>query len=108
MKLIFHGGAREVGKSCIELQTGNDRFLLDAGLKFKEGGFEYPKVVEVGDIDGVFLTHAHLDHSGALPMLENRHLTYPIFTTAQTMSLIKILLKDSYKISRIRRLHRAY
>ena len=108
MKLIFHGGAREVGKSCIELQTGKNRFLLDAGLKFKEGGFEYPKVVEIGNIDGVFLTHAHLDHSGALPMLENRNLNYPIFTTAQTMGLIKILLKDSYKISRIRRLHRAY
>lgn len=108
MKLVFHGGAREVGKSCIELQTKQDRYLLDAGIKFKEHGLQYPEVYDVGDIDGVFLTHAHLDHSGALPLLEHKNLDYPIFTTSQTISLTKILLKDSYKIARIKHLHHAY
>ena len=68
MELIFHGAAHEVGRSCIELRTGEDRFLLDCGLKFHESGFDYPaKVFEVRSVDGVFLSHAHLDHSGLVP-----------------------------------------
>ncbi|HGJ67528.1 TPA: MBL fold metallo-hydrolase [bacterium] len=109
MKLIFHGGAREVGKSCIELVTQEKRFLLDAGLKFKENGFEAPfQVFDLPDIDGLFLSHAHLDHTGALPLFEHFNLICPIFTTQQTKELTKILLKDSYKIARIRHLHPAY
>ncbi len=109
MKLIFHGGAREVGKSCIELVTQEKRFLLDAGVKFKENGFEAPfQVFDLPDIDGLFLSHAHLDHTGALPLFEHFNLICPIFTTQQTKELTKILLKDSYKIARIRHLHPAY
>ncbi len=109
MKLIFHGGAKEVGRSCIELQTQGDRYLLDAGIKFKEGGFEYPdKVIDYPDIDGLIISHAHLDHSGALPLFEHYNIICPIFCTRLTLALTKILLKDSYKIERIRNLHPAY
>ncbi len=109
MKLVFHGGAREVGKSCIELITQEKRFLLDAGVKFKENGFEAPfQVFDMPGIDGLFLSHAHLDHTGALPLFEHFNLICPIFTTQQTKELTKILLKDSYKIARIRHLHPAY
>ena len=41
MKLIFRGAAQEVGRSCIEVQTQGDRYLLDCGVKFTEGGFAY-------------------------------------------------------------------
>ncbi|MBN2052029.1 MBL fold metallo-hydrolase [Candidatus Woesearchaeota archaeon] len=109
MKLIFHGAAREVGRSCIEIQTQGDRYLLDAGIKFKEGGFEYPeKVINVPDIDGLIISHAHLDHSGALPLFEHYNIICPVFCTRLTYELTKILLKDSYKIERIRNLHPAY
>lgn len=109
MKLVFHGGAREVGKSCIELVTQEKRFLLDAGVKFKENGFEAPfQVFDMPGIDGLFLSHAHLDHTGSLPLFEHFNLICPIFTTQQTKELTKILLKDSYKIARIRHLHPAY
>jgi putative mRNA 3-end processing factor len=109
MKLVFHGGAREVGKSCIELVSQDKRFLLDAGVKFKENGFEAPfQVFDMPDIDGLFLSHAHLDHTGSLPLFEHFNLICPIFTTQQTKELTKILLKDSYKIARIRHLHPAY
>jgi len=109
MKFIFHGGAREVGKSCIELQSGGNRFILDAGLKFKEHGFEAPfQVFDIPYIDGLFLSHAHLDHTGALPLFEHNNMLCPIFTTQQTKELTAILLKDSYKIARIRHLHPAY
>jgi putative mRNA 3-end processing factor len=109
MKLIFHGAAKEVGRSCIELQTGGDRYLLDAGIKFKENGFEYPKnIMNLPDIDGLFISHAHLDHTGSLPMFEHNNIICPIFCTKLTYALTKILLKDSYKIARIKNLHPAY
>jgi putative mRNA 3-end processing factor len=109
MKLIFHGAAREVGRSCIELQTKGERYLFDAGIKFKENGFEYPdKVINVPDINGLFISHAHLDHTGALPLFEHYNILCPIFCTKLTYALTKILLKDSYKIARIKNLHPAY
>lgn len=109
MKLVFHGGAREVGKSCIELISQANRFLLDAGVKFKEDGFEAPfNVFNIPNIKGLFLSHAHLDHTGSLPLFEHFNLICPIFTTQQTKELTKILLKDSYKIARIKHLHPAY
>ena len=110
MRIEFHGAAREVGRSCIELTTkqGN-RFLLDIGVKFGEGGLIFPeKVLDVPEIDGTFITHAHLDHSGGLPLFEHKHLHGPIFLTAQTLAAAKILLKDSYKVARIKHLHPAY
>jgi len=92
-----------VGRSCIELQTQGNQFLLDAGVKFKEDGLEFPtKVFETPQIDGVFISHSHLDHSGALPMFEHLHLNCPIYMTRLTKKITKIMLKDSYKIERIR------
>ncbi len=110
MRIEFHGAAREVGRSCIELTTSKgNRFLLDIGVKFGEGGLIFPeKVLDVPDIDGTFITHAHLDHSGGLPLFEHKHLHGPIFCTAQTLAAAKILLKDSYKVARIKHLHPAY
>ncbi len=110
MKLIFHGGAREVGRSCIELVTDHgDQYLLDAGIKFKNHGYDYPKIIdELKGLDGLFLSHAHLDHSGALPLLHHKKLLPPIFATQPTVAITKILLKDSYKIARIKHLNPAY
>jgi putative mRNA 3-end processing factor len=109
MKFIFRGGAQEVGRSCIELQTQGDRYLFDCGVKFTEDGFAYPeKLLDVPDIDGVFLSHAHLDHSGALPFFEHKDLQSPIFCTSQTHVLAKLLLKDSFEVARIRNLHPAF
>jgi len=109
MKFVFHGGAKEVGKSCIELLTQNYRYILDAGLKFKEHGFEAPfQVFDLPKIDGLFLSHAHLDHSGALPLFEHYNMICPLFVTDQTKEIAKILLRDSYKIARIKHMHPAY
>ncbi|MGV8086859.1 MAG: MBL fold metallo-hydrolase [Candidatus Woesearchaeota archaeon] len=109
MKLIFHGGAQEVGKSCIELASQDGRYLMDAGLKFKEHGFEAPfQVFDLPKVDALLLSHAHLDHSGALPLFEHYNLVCPIYATEQTRDLTTMLLKDSYKIARIKHLHPAY
>ena len=109
MKIIFHGAAREVGKSCIEIQTEGKRYILDAGIKFSAGGAEYPKFLDkIYDLDGVFLSHAHLDHSGALPMLEHKQLKCPIYITPLTWAITNLLLEDNYHLEKLKHIHPAY
>lgn len=110
MRITFHGGAMEVGRSCIQINSDSGkRYLLDVGIKFKEDGFMFPEgVLDISKVDGVFLSHAHLDHSGGLPLFEHKDLRGPIFCTPQTLSISKILLRDSYKVARIRNMHPAY
>ena len=91
------------------MQTQGDRYLFDFGIKFTHDGFAPPvNVLETKELDGVFLSHAHLDHSGGLPLLEHREIVCPLFMTHETLALTKILLKDSYKIEHIRHLDPAY
>lgn len=109
LKLIFHGAAREVGRSCIELQTEGDRYLLDCGVKFCTAGYKYPEAVfKVRELDGILISHAHLDHTGGLPFIEHYGLVCPVFLTPQTLAITKILLKDSYKIAHVKHLHPAW
>lgn len=109
MKLVFHGGAREVGRSCIEVVTGKKRLLLDCGLKLAEHGSEYPIGFDnVDDIDTVFISHAHLDHTGALPLLDHRGMDCPIFMTKATKALTRLILKDAFKIGKITHQHLGY
>jgi putative mRNA 3-end processing factor len=109
MKIIFHGAAKEVGKSCIEINSKKKRYLLDAGIKFIQHGVEYPKYLDkISDLDGIFISHAHLDHSGALPMLEHKRLNCPIYMTKLTWKIANLLLKDSYHLEKLKHVHPAY
>lgn len=109
MKIVLHGAAKEVGKSCIEIQSEGKRYLLDAGIKFVQGGIEYPKFLDkIFELDGVFLSHAHLDHSGALPMLENKKLHCPIYCTNMTWKITNFMLQDSYHLELLKHVHPAY
>ncbi len=105
MKFIFHGGAGEVGKSCIEV---DGRFLLDCGLKITEDGTVYPKESDNEHIKAVFLSHAHLDHCGALPLFNKNGLNCSIFCNSMTQHTAKILMKDSYHIELINKQHPIY
>jgi putative mRNA 3-end processing factor len=98
MKFEFFGGASEVGRSCIKV---DERFLFDSGLKITEDGIEYPLIQDCEDIEAVFLSHGHLDHCGALPLLNRKGLSCPIFCNLMTKETSKILLRDSYKIELI-------
>src|SRR3989344_2260359 len=107
MKIIVHGAAREVGRSCIEVITENrKRFLLDAGVKLSEHGTEFPTAIEnPSEMAAVFLSHAHLDHNGYLPMLDHQGMKCPIFATEATKELTKIILEDAFKIGRLKHEH---
>lgn len=103
MKIVFHGAAGQVGKSCIELRTGNRRYLLDSGVEFDGEETIYPTMVDrVADVDAVLLSHAHMDHSGALPLWEHRRLDCPVYMTPLSWRITEILLKDAYHVAELR------
>ena len=110
MNIHFHGAAHEVGKSCIEIVTDDGaQYLLDAGVKFIQGGVVYPEfLAHITTMDAVFLSHAHMDHAGALPFLEHRKLNCPIYTTRMTWKTANLLLEDAYHIAQLEKLHPAY
>ena len=99
MRITFHGAAQQVTGSCHLLDTGKHKILLDCGLvqgSFKDeqnnrDEFQFdPK-----SIDAVVLSHAHIDHSGRLPLLIKRGYSGPIFTHEACRDLCAIMLKDS-------------
>lgn len=99
MKLTFLGAAGTVTGSKYLLETGGLRILVDCGL-FQ--GYKnlrllnwQPLPVRPTDIDAVVLTHAHLDHSGALPLLVREGYRGPVLTTHGTRELCGLLLPDS-------------
>ena len=96
------GGVKEVGRSCFLVEVGERDLLVDCGIK-QSHRTEYPalKSVGPGQIDAVFLTHAHVDHIGALPVLEARGLLAddaPILATRPTDALTTVMLWDSFKL----------
>ncbi|HET7323425.1 MAG TPA: MBL fold metallo-hydrolase [Halococcus sp.] len=98
------GGAREVGRSCYQVDTQFSTVLVDCGLN-QGSGDSFPdfRGLQPGSVGAVFLTHAHIDHSGGLPVLEARGLLAddaPIIATPPTIAIAKLLLEDSLKIHR--------
>ena len=106
MYLKFLGGAREVGRSGVVLDTDSERMLMDYGIKIvsqAEGPLQEPKLPLKANLnlDCMLLSHAHLDHSGFVPNLYHRGYRGPTYTTATTLDLARILLKDSIKLAGI-------
>jgi len=99
MKLTFLGAAREVTGSCYYLETEGGRLLIDCGMEQGEDIYENQELpVEPADIDCVVLTHAHIDHSGKLPLMYKRGFRGPIYATTPTHRLCNLMLRDSAHI----------
>jgi len=99
MKISFYGGTETVTGSKFLLETKHTKVLVDCGL------FQGYKALrernrqllpfELGSLDAVLLTHAHLDHSGYIPVLYKQGFRGPVYTHHATKDLCKILLPDS-------------
>jgi metallo-beta-lactamase family protein len=95
MELTFIGAAHEVTGSCHCLQACGKTILVDYGMEQGVDVFENAELpVEPAFVDYVLLTHAHVDHSGMLPLLYARGFRGQIFMTDATADLCNIMLRD--------------
>ena len=99
MKLSFLGATHEVTGSCHYLQACGKKILIDCGMQQGPDEYEHQELpVAPGEIDFVLLTHAHIDHSGRLPLLAKYGFRGPVVTTSATADLCGIMLRDSAHI----------
>src|SRR5438034_7443612 len=95
MEIQFLGGATEVGRLGMLLRQGSDTLLFDYGMLPKDPPL-YP--MKAPPVDRVFVSHAHLDHSGMVPWLCGRHDT-DVVLTPPTSDVADLLLEDSLKVA---------
>ncbi len=99
MKIQFIGAAHEVTGSCTLLQVNGGNYLVDCGMEQGKDVFQNVALpVLASKIDAVFLTHAHIDHSGMLPKLYKDGFRGKIYATDVTSDLCNIMLRDSAHI----------
>lgn len=99
MRLTFLGATHEVTGSCFLLEACGKRVLVDCGMEQGPDTFENMELpVNPADVDMVLLTHAHMDHSGKLPLLYKKGFDGQVFATNATADLCEIMLRDSAHI----------
>lgn len=101
VRLTYLGSGRQVGRSCLLLQTPKSKVLLDCGINpgISDGPdkFPYMDIPELGDlssIDAIVLSHAHTDHSGLIPYLYKMGYRGPVYMTAPTRDISALLALD--------------
>ena len=101
VRLTYLGGGRQVGRSCLLLQTPNSKILLDCGINPAisdgEERFPYLNVSEIGDlnsVDAIILSHAHTDHGGLIPYLYKMGYRGPTYMTPPTRDIASLLALD--------------
>ena len=105
IRISFLGGARQVGRSCLFLQTPESRVLLDCGVNVavasdNREAYPYLEIPEfnIKELDAVIISHSHLDHIGFVPYLFKYGYTGPVYMTAPTRDVGGLLLLDYVKI----------
>ncbi len=99
MKITFLGAAHEVTGSCTLLTASGHNLLVDCGMEQGQDLFENQELpVAPSLIDAILVTHAHIDHSGLIPMLYAKGFRGPVFVTRATGRLCNIMLRDSAHI----------
>ncbi|HKL24200.1 MAG TPA: beta-CASP ribonuclease aCPSF1 [Candidatus Nanoarchaeia archaeon] len=99
VRVTFLGGARQVGRSSILLQTENSKVLLDCGIDVAAQGQEkYPYLnvpeFNIQELDAVVISHAHLDHVGLLPYLYKMGYKGPVYMTPPTRDISALASLD--------------
>lgn len=99
MKITFIGAAHEVTGSCHCLQICGKNILIDCGMEQGQDVYQNAELpMSEAQVDYVLLTHAHIDHSGLLPMLYSKGFRGQVFATEASADLCDIMLRDSAHI----------
>ncbi|MBD3203131.1 beta-CASP ribonuclease aCPSF1 [Candidatus Woesearchaeota archaeon] len=104
IRVSFLGGARQVGRSSIFLQTPESKVLIDCGIDIASEDHAYPYLeapeFNIKELDAVIISHSHLDHSGFLPYLFKYGYKGPVYCTSPTRDVMSLLQLDVVKIAR--------
>ena len=104
IRMTWLGAGRQVGRSCILLQTPESRVLLDCGVDVASDKDAYPSLevpeFRVNELDAVIISHSHLDHCGFIPYLFKYGYRGPVYCTEPTRDVMALLLLDYIKIMR--------
>src|SRR3989344_5696639 len=99
MKISFYGGSQEVTGSCFLFDSGKTKILIDCGLfqcpRFCDLRSRDPFPFNPKDIKALFVTHAHIDHTGRIPKLVKEGFAGSIYSTPATRELAELMLKYS-------------
>jgi Cft2 family RNA processing exonuclease len=100
MQVIFVGGASGVGASCLAIELANQWIIVDAGVRVERTADPLPdlSLLEGKDVRAIFVTHAHADHIGALPLVHRAFPAVPIFASRATGLLMEVMLADAVKV----------
>ena len=99
MRITFLGATHEVTGSCYYLEAAGKKFLVDCGMEQGPNIYENcPLPISPSQLDFVLITHAHIDHTGNLPLLYAHGFRGPIYMTRATADLSNIMLRDSAHI----------
>ncbi|MBU0666380.1 MAG: beta-CASP ribonuclease aCPSF1 [Nanoarchaeota archaeon] len=104
VRITCLGGARQVGRSSILLQTPESRVLVDCGIDVASNDHPYPHLeapeFDIQELDAVIVSHSHIDHSGLIPYLFKYGYRGPIYCTLPTRDVMALLQLDMIKIQR--------
>ena len=104
LRLIALGGLGEIGKNMMVVESGSDLIIIDVGLMFPSSDMHGIDIIipdgeyvleRLDNVRGIFLTHGHEDHIGALSYLMEEGLNAPIYATSLTRGLVEVKLRES-------------
>jgi KH/beta-lactamase-domain protein len=104
IRVVSLGGFRQVGRSCSMIHTQDSKIIVDCGVDVSSdnNGTPYlhlPEVLPIDKIDAVVVTHAHLDHSGLVPLLFKYGFNGPVYCTPPTRDMSTLLQMDYLKVA---------
>ncbi len=105
VSILTLGGFKQVGRSCILVTTSESKILFDCGIhpSVKEPWNAYPRLdwadIDLDELDAVVISHAHLDHTGFLPVLFKYGYRGPVYCSEPTLALMTLLHNDFVKVA---------